>query len=103
MTKAEIRQAVWELLRRCRAIRFPGPQVRVPNFIHAERAARLLSELAVWRRSLTVNVCVDAPQLFVRRLAIQEGEVLYLALPGLRAEKCFVEIKPRQLGRRARP
>jgi 5-formyltetrahydrofolate cyclo-ligase len=97
MTKAEVRQKVWESLHRCEAIRFPGPQARVPNFIHADRAARLLRQLAVWRRALVVTVNADAPQLFVRRLAIADGKLLYMAVPRLRSEKCFVEVDGQRL------
>jgi 5-formyltetrahydrofolate cyclo-ligase len=101
MTKAEIRQKVWQLLFRGEAARFPGTQSPIPNFIDADRAARLLRELAVWRRALVVKVNPDAPQLFVRRLAIEDGKVLYIAVPRLRAEKCFVEVDPQRLGSRA--
>jgi 5-formyltetrahydrofolate cyclo-ligase len=101
MTKTQLRQEVWELLRRCCVVRFPGSQARIPNFAEADRAARLLSELAVWRRARAVKVNADAPQLFVRRLAIEDGKLLYVAVPGLRAEKCFVEIDPQRLGSRS--
>jgi 5-formyltetrahydrofolate cyclo-ligase len=101
MTKAEIRQRIWQLLQRGAAARFPGAQSPVPNFIDADRAARLLRELAVWRRALVVKVNPDAPQLFVRRLAIADGKILYIAVPRLRAEKCFIEVDPQRLGSRA--
>jgi 5-formyltetrahydrofolate cyclo-ligase len=101
MTKSEARKEVWGLLRRGQVIQFPGSQVRVPNFIHADQAARLLGELAVWRRATAVSVCADAPQLFVRRRAVEDGKLLYIATPHLRAEKCFIEIDPKRLGDRA--
>src|SRR5207244_6068387 len=74
---------------------------RVPNFAGAERAAQLLREMAVWRRALVVKVNPDAPQLPVRRLALAEGKILYMAVPRLRTEKCFVEIDPQRLGKKA--
>ena len=101
MTKAQVRQKVWELLHRCDALRFPTVQGGVPNFIDADRAARLLRELAVWRRALVVKTTADAALLFVRRLAIEDGKLLYIAVPKLRSEKCFVEIDPRRLGKRS--
>jgi 5-formyltetrahydrofolate cyclo-ligase len=97
MTKAEVRQEVWESLHRCDVVCFPGSQARLPNFIHADRAARLLRQLAVWRRALVVQVNADAPQLCVRRLAIADGKLLYMAVPGLRSEKCFVEVDGQRL------
>lgn len=99
MTKAAIRQKVWELLRRAHAIRLPGPRTGVPHFIEADRAAQLLRELAVWRRAAVVKVSADVPQLFVRRLSIEDGKLLYIALPYLRAERCFIEVDPQRLGR----
>src|SRR2546428_5097936 len=101
MTKAEIRQNVWQTIQREGAARFPGALGRVPNFAGAERAAQLLREMAVWRRALVVKVNPDAPQLPVRRLALAEGKILYMAVPRLRTEKCFVEIDPQRLGKRA--
>src|SRR5499433_3978484 len=91
MTKSEIRHKVWQTFQREGVARFPG----------AERAAQLLREMAVWRRALVVKVNPDAPQLPVRRLALAEGKILYMAVPGLRSEKCFIEIDPQRLGKRA--
>src|SRR5438132_9865761 len=101
MTKAEIRQKVWQTIQREGAARFPGALGRVPNFAGAERAAQLLREMAVWRRALVVKVNPDAPQLPVRRLALAEGKILYMAVPRLRTEKCFVELHPPRRGKKA--
>src|SRR5207245_644769 len=101
MTKAEIRQKVWQTIQREGAARFPGARGRVPHFAGAERAAQRLREMAVWRRALVVKVNPDAPQLPVRRLALAEGKILYMAVPRLRTEKCFVEIDPQRLGKKA--
>ncbi|MGH7896090.1 MAG: 5-formyltetrahydrofolate cyclo-ligase [Candidatus Binatia bacterium] len=96
MTKAEIRDKVWTTIEREGASRFPWARGRIPNFVGAEQAAQLLRELAVWRRALVVKVNPDAPQLAVRRLALSEGKILYMAVPRLRAEKCFVELDPQR-------
>jgi 5-formyltetrahydrofolate cyclo-ligase len=101
MTKADLRQRVWQTLERAGVARFPGAVGRVPNFVGAEQAASLLREMAVWRRALVVKVNADAPQLAVRRLALAEGKILYLAVPQLRSEKCFLEIDPQRVGKRA--
>src|SRR2546427_13005002 len=100
MTKAEIRQRVWQTIEREGVGRFPGTTGRIPNFVGAEHAAQLLREMAVWRRALVVKINPDAPQLPVRRLALAEGKILYMAVPRLRTEKCFVEIDPRSEERR---
>ena len=98
--KAEIRKAIWNLLTQQGITRFPGPNGRIPNFIGAERAAMLLRELTVWRKAQVIKVGPDAPQLAVRRAALADGKILYLAVPRLRAEKCFVELDPQRLGAR---
>src|SRR5262249_2293149 len=101
MTKSEIRQKIWQMMERDGVARFPGALGRVPNFAGAEQAAQLLREMAVWRRALVVKVNPDAPQLPVRGLALAEGKIVYMAVPRLRTEKCFVEIDPQRLGKRA--
>ncbi len=98
--KAEIREAVLSDLVLHDAVRFPSRQNRVPNFDGAERAAQRLSELAVWRRARVMKVGSDAPQLAVRRAALNDGKVLYLAVPRLEAERCFIELDPGKLGSR---
>ena len=101
MTKAEIREKIWTKLEQAGAGRFPGASGRIPNFAGAVEAAHQVRELAVWRRALVVKVNPDAPQLPIRRLALAEGKILYLAVPGLRSETCFIEIDPQRLGARA--
>jgi 5-formyltetrahydrofolate cyclo-ligase len=98
MTKAEIRQRIWETIEREGVGRFPFGTGRVPNFEGAEHAANLLREMAVWRRALVVKVNPDAPQVAVRRLALEEGKIVYVAVPKLRTEKCFIEIDPQRFG-----
>jgi len=101
MTKAEIRQGIWKTIEREGVGRFPFGTGRIPNFVGAEQAAHLLREMAVWRRALVVKVNPDAPQLPVRRLALQEGKIVYMAVPHLRTEKCFIEIDPQRFGARS--
>jgi len=106
MTKEDLRRNVWRLLGDSDVQCFPcspdsDAHDRVPNFVGADRAAERLADLAVWKKARTLKVNADAPQLPVRRRALADGKVVYMAIPGLRSEKCFVEIDPRRLGRRA--
>lgn len=100
MTKEDLRRKVWQLLEHNAVQRFPGAHGRIPNFIGAERAAARLTELAVWKKARAIKINPDAPQLAVRRQALADGKVVYLAVPCLRTEKCFIEIDPKRLGRR---
>ena len=97
--KQEIRGHVWSQLECSGVTRFPGAKGRVPNFVGAERAARILASLPIWKRARVVKVNPDAPQLPVRRLALREGKILYMAVPRLRSLECFIELDPDSLGR----
>jgi 5-formyltetrahydrofolate cyclo-ligase len=81
--------------------RFPGAAGRIPNFVGAERAALQLQALRAWREARAVKINPDAPQLPVRRMALREGKVVYMAVPRLRALECFLELDPGRLGKRA--
>ncbi len=100
MTKEDLRRKVWQLLEHNAVQRFPGAHGRIPNFLGSERAATRLTELAVWKKARAIKMNADAPQLAVRRHALLDGKVVYLTVPGLRTERCFIEIDPKRLGRR---
>jgi hypothetical protein len=44
----------------------------------------------------------DAPQLPLRILALRQGKRLFMAVPRLRQERCFLELDPRRLTGRER-
>ena len=98
-SKQELREATWRLLEIHRAARFPGAKGRIPNFVGAERAALALASLSVWKRARVVKVNPDAPQIPVRRLALREGKIVYMAVPKLREEECFIVLDPKRLGK----
>jgi 5-formyltetrahydrofolate cyclo-ligase len=98
MTKDEIRQRVRTRLKLAGVACFPGVDARVPNFVGAEHAAQLLCELPMWKRARVVKINSDAPQLAIRRAALRDGKIVYVALPRLRSERCFIELDPEKLG-----
>jgi 5-formyltetrahydrofolate cyclo-ligase len=97
MTKADLRRRIWSLLTDKGVSRFPGAAGRIPNFVGAERAARLLAALPEWQRARTCKCNPDAPQWPVRQLAIEQGKIVYMAVPRLRTERCFVELDPKRI------
>jgi 5-formyltetrahydrofolate cyclo-ligase len=101
-SKAEVREMIWRAMEVRGVARFPGTKGRIPNFVGAERAALRLKDLRVWRDARVVKINPDAPQLPVRRMALREGKVVYMAVPRLRAIECFLELDPARLGARAR-
>src|SRR5215831_205791 len=100
MTKEEIRQKVLTRLKVAGIARFPLVECGIPNFVGAERAAQLLCELPMWKRAKVVKINSDAPQLVLRRAALRDRKTVYLAVPHLRGERCFVELDPEKLGSR---
>lgn len=98
MTKDAIRNRVWTRLALAGVLRFPAAPGLIPNFVGAQRAARLLVQLTIWRRAKAVKFDLAAPLLPLRRAALIEGKIIYLPLPGLRAERCFLEVDPARLG-----
>jgi 5-formyltetrahydrofolate cyclo-ligase len=101
-SKQAIRDRVWALLTRRRVARFPGAVGRIPNFVGAEAAARRLAESPAWQAARVVKCNPDAPQLPVRVLALKHGKRVFMAVPRLRDERCFLELDPRRLAGRER-
>jgi 5-formyltetrahydrofolate cyclo-ligase len=99
VTKQEIREAVWRSMQAEQVARFPGARGRIPNFTGAEQCAIQVAELEVWQAARFIKSNPDSPQRAVRHLALKQGKVIYMAVPRLREEKCFVELDPKQLGK----
>ena len=64
--KAGLRERVWADLDQPGVARFPKPANRIPNFVGAEAAARLLAETPEWAAAATVKSNPDSPQWPVR-------------------------------------
>jgi len=78
--------------------RFPLPlHDRIPNFAGAEEAARRLTELPEWRQARRIKCNPDAPQRAVRLAALRQGKTVVMAVPRLRAARCFLRLDPRSL------
>jgi len=65
--------------------------------LRRRRSRRRQGHLDVWKRARVIKCNPDAPQLPLRRAALQDGKVVYMAVPRLRAAECFVEIDPSRL------
>jgi 5-formyltetrahydrofolate cyclo-ligase len=93
-SKAAARKWVWNALQRERVARFPfPPHGRIPNFAGAREAAERLfaSHLVKGVRRIKVNP--DAPQRYVRELALEHGMTIVVATPRLRGG--FREFTPK--------
>lgn len=99
MTKQELREKVWATLEQAGVSRFPGARGRIPNFVGAEQCAKLVATLDVWNQAQVIKANPDSPQRAIRHLALKQGKTVYMAVPRLREEKCFLEIDPARLGK----
>ncbi|GAA0645920.1 5-formyltetrahydrofolate cyclo-ligase [Salarchaeum japonicum] len=93
--KETIRERVWDALDESGVARFPfPPHGRIPNFAGAATAADRLADTDAWQSADVVKANPDAPQLPVRRRALRDGKTVYMAVPRLRDEECFLELDP---------
>lgn len=95
--KAALRRRVWDALRTHGAERFPGAEGRIPNFRGAEDAAERLRSTGVWKRATTLKSNPDSPQWPVRQRALEDGKVVYMAVPRLAEENPFFLLDPETL------
>jgi len=95
MDKATLRETVWDDLEESGVARFPfPPHGRIPNFAGADEAADRLAATDAWQRAGVLKANPDAPQLPVRRAALRAGKTVYMAVPRLRDEECFLRLDP---------
>lgn len=98
MEKQELRERVWDELEESGEARFPfPPHGRIPNFAGADRAAERLAETDVWEDADVIKSNPDSPQRPVRQRALEAGMVVYMAVPRLRDEKCFLRLDPSEI------
>jgi 5-formyltetrahydrofolate cyclo-ligase len=95
MEKQALRERIWDELDESGEARFPfPPHGRIPNFAGADAAAERLTATAAWQGADVVKSNPDSPQLPVRRAALRRGKTVYMAVPRLRDENCFLRLAP---------
>lgn len=95
--KARLRERVWRSLDEKGIRRFPGPGGRIPNFVGAEEAAERLRRTRPWRRAATLKSNPDSPQWPVRQRALEDGKLLYMAVPRLAQKNPFFRLDPDEI------
>ncbi|WP_254762881.1 5-formyltetrahydrofolate cyclo-ligase [Natrinema marinum] len=96
--KESVRERIWDDLEESGEARFPfPPHGRIPNFAGADAAADRLADQPEWEAATAIKANPDAPQLPVRRAALREGKTVYMAVPRLRDEECFLKLDPDDL------
>ncbi|MBM3666333.1 MAG: 5-formyltetrahydrofolate cyclo-ligase [Actinobacteria bacterium] len=96
-SKDQIRREVWKAMDREGVSRFPGAEGRIPNFAGAKLAAEKLAASRLWKRARVIKVNPDSPQTHARRIALEEGKTLVIAVPRLRDMHPFRLLEPRLL------
>ena len=91
--KQEARERVWALLEHEGAAP-PGVHGHIPNFAGADQAAARLADLQAWRAAGVVKSNPDRAQLSVRIRALNEGKLLYMAVPRLATPRPFYLLDP---------
>jgi len=98
MEKQALRERVWDELEASGDARFPfPPHGRIPNFAGADRAAERLAATDDWAAADVIKANPDSPQRSVRRRALAAGKVVYMAVPRLRDENCFLRLDPAEI------
>ena len=91
------REMVWNAMLETGAARSKQVHDRIPDFYGNEEAANLVFSLPAWQNAKAVKSNPDRPQRPLRQRALEEGKVLYMAVPRLRSEQCFIELDPAAL------
>src|SRR5436305_12133491 len=100
--KAALRREVWTAMRAAKVARCPGAAGRIPNFTGAEAAAERLRALPAWTGAGTVKSNPDSAQWPVRQRALEDGKVVYMAVPRLAEPEPFFLLDPDHLADRPR-
>lgn len=94
--KEAVRDRVWRLLEREGAVP-EGSYGKIPGFYGNEATAERLAELEVWKRAGTIKANPDWAQLPIRIRALQDGKLLYMAVPRMASLKPFYLLNPASL------
>ena len=95
--KDDLRAKVWSRLQEQKVARFPGAEGRIPNFIGAEACARIIVQTPFWKKANVLKANPDSPQRAIRQKALEEGKIIYMAVPRLHGDKPFIELDPKRL------
>ncbi|MEM1558075.1 MAG: 5-formyltetrahydrofolate cyclo-ligase [Thermoproteota archaeon] len=96
--KQELREEMWRRMGELKIARFPGAFGRIPNFIGAEKAASMLTQLKEWKTAQVIKVNPDSPQAPVRKLALMSNMILIMPTPRLR--NGFLLLEPSRIDRK---
>jgi 5-formyltetrahydrofolate cyclo-ligase len=94
--KQAVREGVWSQLERAGVVE-SGVRGYIPAFEGADQAAERLAGLPVWQEAQTLQIAPDRAQLPVRIRALQDGKLVYMAVPKLATPEPFYLLDPNNL------
>lgn len=94
--KTAIRDRVWRQLLQAGVVP-PDSYGKIPSFEGAEATAARLAQLEVWQRATTVKANPDYAQISVRVRALNDGKLLYMAVPRMASVQPFYLLDPRTI------
>ena len=97
-SKDEVREAVWSAMEEAKAAHTRKLHDKIPHFRGCEAAAERVGDLQTWQDARVIKGNPDKAQRPLRQKALEEGKTLYMAVPRLRREQCFVELDPSTMG-----
>ncbi|WP_405557106.1 5-formyltetrahydrofolate cyclo-ligase [Streptomyces canus] len=92
--KKLVRTQVWDALDAAGAVHDDTAHGRIPNFKGSEEAAARLAGLEAWKNATVIKAVPDKAQLPVRARALEDGKLLYMAVPKLATPKPFYLLDP---------
>jgi 5-formyltetrahydrofolate cyclo-ligase len=97
--KDALREEIWAKLTE-QAASPSNPFGHIPDFFGSDQAAARLAGLPIWQQAHVIKANPDAAQAPVRLRALQDGKLLYMAVPRLIDARCFVELSAAELSQR---
>jgi 5-formyltetrahydrofolate cyclo-ligase len=91
--KTAIRDKVWRRLLDAGVVP-PDSYGKIPSFDGAEATALRLAEMQQWQRASIVKANPDYAQLPVRARALEDGKLLYMAVPKMASLQPFFLLDP---------
>jgi len=90
--KEQIRKFVWDAMEIAGLANGGTLYDKIPDFKRSYAAATNVINLDVWKEASVIKSNPDKAQRPLRKLALESGKTVYMAVPRLRQSKCFVEI-----------
>ena len=92
--KWAIREEVWTALETARVVKGKTVHDKIPHFLGCEDVIAQIEDLPEWEAARAIKSNPDQAQRPLRRLALEQGKLLYMAVPRLKSERVFIELDP---------